>query len=104
MTSTVTAAFLPSPRRYNESIAAELRQVPSGSRRHRRYQQLVDGVSLELRRGEVTTGPREGHALGELHRRLRGVTDRLLAQTLHTLEADRLVLRKAGRLSGCPRR
>jgi putative ABC transport system ATP-binding protein len=56
MTSTATAtAFLPSPRRYDEDIAAELRQVTSGSRRHRRYQRPVDGVSLELRRGEVTT-------------------------------------------------
>ena len=55
MTSTATAtAFLPSPRRHDEDIAAELRQVTNGSRRHRRNQQPVDGVSLELRRGEVT--------------------------------------------------
>jgi DNA-binding HxlR family transcriptional regulator len=32
---------------------------------------------------------------GELRRQLRGVTDKMLAQTLRTLEADRLVLRKA---------
>jgi putative ABC transport system ATP-binding protein len=54
MTSTATA-FLPSPRLYDEDIAAELRQVTSGSRRHRRFQRPVDGVTLELRRGEVTT-------------------------------------------------
>jgi DNA-binding HxlR family transcriptional regulator len=32
---------------------------------------------------------------GELHRQLRSVTDKMLAQTLHTLEADRLVSREA---------
>jgi DNA-binding HxlR family transcriptional regulator len=32
---------------------------------------------------------------GELRRQLRGVTDKMLAQTLHTLEADQLVLREA---------
>ena len=54
MISTATA-FLPSPRRDDEAIAAQLRQVTSGSRRHRRFQWPVDGLSLELRRGEVTT-------------------------------------------------
>jgi putative ABC transport system ATP-binding protein len=54
MTSTATA-FLPSPRSYDESVAVELRHVTSDSRRHRRYQRLVGEVSLELRRGEVTT-------------------------------------------------
>jgi putative ABC transport system ATP-binding protein len=56
MTSTAAAtAFLPSPRNHDESIAAELRQVTSYSRRHRRYLRLADEVSLELHRGEVTT-------------------------------------------------
>src|SRR5689334_23130835 len=32
---------------------------------------------------------------GEIRRRLQGVTEKMLAQTLHTLEADRLVLREA---------
>lgn len=32
---------------------------------------------------------------GELRRQLRGVTDKMLAQTLHTLEGDRLVSREA---------
>lgn len=31
----------------------------------------------------------------EIRRRLQGVTEKMLAQTLHTLEADRLVLREA---------
>jgi putative ABC transport system ATP-binding protein len=56
MTGTATAAtFLPGPRRADESIAAELGQVSAGSRRHRRHRPLVAEVSLELRRGEVTT-------------------------------------------------
>jgi putative ABC transport system ATP-binding protein len=56
MTSTATAAaLLPSPRNHDESVPAEVRQVTSDSRRHRRYQRLVDEVSLELHRGEVTT-------------------------------------------------
>lgn len=38
-----------------ESIAAELRQVSGGSRRHRRFPRPVEGVSLEVHRGEVTT-------------------------------------------------
>lgn len=32
---------------------------------------------------------------GEVRRRLQGVTEKMLAQTLHTLEADGLVLREA---------
>jgi DNA-binding HxlR family transcriptional regulator len=32
---------------------------------------------------------------GEIRRRLQGVTEKMLAQTLRTLEADRLVLREA---------
>ena len=32
---------------------------------------------------------------GEIRRRLQGVTEKMLAQTLHTLEADGLVLREA---------
>src|SRR4051794_17956335 len=56
MTSTTApATFLPSPQMYDGSIAAELRQVTSGSNRHHRHQRLRGGVSLELRRGEVTT-------------------------------------------------
>jgi DNA-binding HxlR family transcriptional regulator len=38
---------------------------------------------------------RETMRWGELRRELRGVTDKMLAQTLHTLEADGLVSRKA---------
>ena len=56
MTSTATAAaFLPRPRNHDESVAAELRHVTSDSHRHRRYERLVDEVSLELHQGEVTT-------------------------------------------------
>jgi ABC-type lipoprotein export system ATPase subunit len=56
MTSSATAAaFLPGQRRGDETIAAELRHVTTGSSRHRGYQRLVDEVSLELHRGEVTT-------------------------------------------------
>ena len=56
MTSTTApATFLPSPRRYDGGIAAQLRQVTTRSDRHRRYQRLGGEVSLEFRRGEVTT-------------------------------------------------
>ena len=41
MTSTTApATFLPSPRMHDGGIAAQLRQVTSGSDRHRRYQRL----------------------------------------------------------------
>ena len=66
MTSTATA-FLPGPRPYDDAVAAELRQVTSGSRRHRQFQRPVDGLSLELRRGEVTTLlSRHDRSAGEL--------------------------------------
>ena len=56
MTSTASAAeFLPAEHPHHERPAAELRHVTSGSRQHGRYQVRVDAVSLEIRRGEVTT-------------------------------------------------
>ena len=56
MTSTTApATLLPSPRWYDGDIAAELRQVTSGNDGHRRHQRFRGEVSLELRRGEVTT-------------------------------------------------
>ena len=56
MTSTASAAeFLPAEHPHHERPAAELRHVTSGSRRHGRYHVRVDAVSLEIRRGEVTT-------------------------------------------------
>ena len=56
MTSTAAAAeILPVEHPHDDRPAAEFRHVTSGSRRHGRYHVHVDAVSLEIRRGEVTT-------------------------------------------------
>ena len=67
MTSTASAAeFLPAEHPHDERLAAELRHVTSGSRRHGRYQLRVDAVSLEIRRGEVTTPAEPARQVGGL--------------------------------------
>jgi putative ABC transport system ATP-binding protein len=55
MTSTATAAtFLPQPRTHEAPLAAELRNVTRATHRRRQLQLLVDNVSIEFRRGQVT--------------------------------------------------
>ena len=56
MTSTASAAeYLSAEHQHHERTAAELRHVTRGSRQHGRDHVRVDAVSLEIRRGEVTS-------------------------------------------------